>query len=99
MVAIMMTKSDLIKSLQEKFKTYTYRDMYQAVNIIFDSMVESLRKGERIEVRGFGNFTIRERKPRIGRNPKSGAQVELSERRVPFFKTGKELKLMVDNKK
>lgn len=95
----MMTKSDLIKSLQEKFKTYTYRDMYQAVNIIFDSMVESLRKGERIEVRGFGNFTIRERKPRIGRNPKSGAQVELSERRVPFFKTGKELKLMVDNKK
>ncbi len=95
----MMTKSDLIKSLQEKFKTYTYRDMYQAVNIIFDSMVEALRKGERIEVRGFGNFTIRERKPRLGRNPKSGAQVELSERRVPFFKTGKELKLMVDNKK
>lgn len=95
----MMTKSDLIKSLQEKFKTYTYRDMYQAVNIIFDSMVEALRKGERIEVRGFGNFTIRERKPRLGRNPKSGAQVELSERKVPFFKTGKELKLMVDNKK
>jgi len=99
MVAIMMTKSDLIKSLQERFKTYTYQDMYQAVNIIFDSMVEALRKGERIEVRGFGNFTIRERKPRLGRNPKSGAQVELSERRVPFFKTGKELKLMVDNKK
>ncbi|HPD55991.1 MAG TPA: integration host factor subunit beta [Smithellaceae bacterium] len=95
----MMTKSDLIKSLQERFKTYTYQDMYQAVNIIFDSMVEALRKGERIEVRGFGNFTIRERKPRLGRNPKSGAQVELSERRVPFFKTGKELKLMVDNKK
>ncbi len=94
-----MTKSDLIKSLQERFKTYTYQDMYQAVNIIFDSMVEALRKGERIEVRGFGNFTIRERKPRLGRNPKSGAQVELSERRVPFFKTGKELKLMVDNKK
>jgi len=95
----MMTKSDLIKILQERFKNYTYRDMYQAVNIIFDSMSDTLRKGERIEVRGFGNFTIRERKPRLGRNPKSGAQVELQERRAPFFKTGKELKLMVDNKK
>jgi len=71
--------------------------MYEAVNIIFDSMVDALRKGERIEVRGFGNFTVRERKPRMGRNPKSGASVELGERRVPFFKTGKELKLMVDN--
>lgn len=95
----MMTKSDLIKKLQEKFGTYTYRDMYQAVNIIFDSMAEALQKGERIEIRGFGNFTIRERKPRIGRNPKSGAPVELLERKVPFFKTGKELRLMVDNKK
>ena len=95
----MMTKSDLIKKLHQKFKTYTYRDMYEAVNIIFDSMVDALKRDERIEVRGLGTFTIRERKSRLGRNPKSGEQVELKERKVPFFKTGKELKMMVDNKK
>ncbi len=94
-----MTKSDLIKKLQQKFKTYPYRDMYQAVNIIFDSMTDALTKEGRIEIRGFGNFTVRTRKPRLGRNPKSGTKVELKERKVPFFKTGKELKLMVDNKK
>jgi integration host factor beta subunit len=95
----MMTKNDLIKKLQEKFKTYTYKDAYQAVSIIFDSMTGALKRGERIEIRGFGNFTIRERKPRLGRNPKSGAQVKLEIRKVPFFKTGKELRMMVDNKK
>ena len=94
-----MTKSDLIKKLQQKFNTYPYRDMYQAVNIIFDSMTDALAKEGRIEIRGFGNFTVRTRKPRLGRNPKSGTKVELKERKVPFFKTGKELKLMVDNKK
>jgi integration host factor beta subunit len=94
-----MTKSDLIKILQQKFKTYPYRDMYQVVNIIFDSMTDALAKEGRIEIRGFGNFTVRTRKPRLGRNPKSGAKVELRERKVPFFKTGKELKLMVDKKK
>lgn len=95
----MMTKNDLIKKLQDKFKTYTYKDAYQSVNIIFDSMTSALKNGERIEIRGFGNFTIRERKPRLGRNPKSGAQVKLETRKVPFFKTGKELRMMVDNKK
>ncbi|HDQ05036.1 MAG TPA: integration host factor subunit beta [Deltaproteobacteria bacterium] len=94
-----MNKSDLIKKLQEKFATYTRADMYQAVNVIFNSMIDSLKRGERIEIRGFGNFTIRERKSRLGRNPKTGAQVELNERKVPFFKTGKDLRLSVDNKK
>jgi integration host factor subunit beta len=94
-----MTKNDLIKKLQEELKTYSLNDVTYVVNIIFDSMIEAIKRGERIELRGFGSFEVRERKPRMGRNPKSGAQVTLKERKVPFFKTGKELRLMVDNKK
>lgn len=93
-----MTKKDLIIKLQEKLKVYTHKDVAYAVNIIFDSMVDALKRGERIEIRGFGNLTVRERKSRIGRNPKSGAEVKLGERKSPFFKTGKELKLMVNKK-
>ena len=94
-----MTKNDLIKKLQEELKSYSLQDVTYAVNIIFDSMIDAIKRGERIELRGFGSFVVRERKPRMGRNPKSGAQVKLEERKVPFFKTGKELRLMVDNKK
>lgn len=94
-----MTKNDLIKKLQEELKTYSLKDVTYVVNIIFDSMADAIKRGDRIELRGFGSFEIRERKPRMGRNPKSGAQVELQERKVPFFKTGKELRLMVNNKK
>ena len=94
-----MTKNDLIKKLQEELKSYSLQDVTYAVNIIFDSMINAIKRGERIELRGFGSFVVRERKPRMGRNPKSGAAVKLAERKVPFFKTGKELRLMVDNKK
>ena len=94
-----MTKNDLIKKLQEELKTYSLKDVTYAVDIIFDSMTDAIKRGERIELRGFGSFVVRERKPRLGRNPKSGAEVKLAERKVPFFKTGKELRLMVDNKK
>jgi integration host factor beta subunit len=94
-----MTKNDLIKEVQENLKTYSYKDVTYAVNIIFDSMIKAIKHGERIEIRGFGNFTIRERKPRLGRNPKSGAEVKLEKRKVPFFKTGKELREMVNKKR
>jgi integration host factor beta subunit len=94
-----MTKNDLIKKLQEELKSYSLQDVTYAVNIIFDSMIDAIKRGERIELRGFGSFVVRERKPRLGRNPKSGAEVKLAERKVPFFKTGKELRLMVNNKK
>ena len=93
-----MTKNDLIKEVQENLKAYSYKDVTYAVNIIFDSMIKAIKHGERIEIRGFGNFTIRERKPRLGRNPKSGAEVKLEKRKVPFFKTGKELREMVNKK-
>jgi integration host factor beta subunit len=94
-----MTKNDLIKKLQEELKAYSLKDVTYVVNIIFDSMIDAIKRGERIELRGFGSFEVRERKPRMGRNPKSGAQVKLDERKVPFFKTGKELRIMVNNKK
>jgi integration host factor beta subunit len=85
--------------VQENLKAYSYKDVTYAVNIIFDSMIKAIKHGERIEIRGFGNFTIRERKPRLGRNPKSGAEVKLEKRKVPFFKTGKELREMVNKKR
>ncbi len=93
-----MTKNDLIKEVQENLNAYSYKDVTYAVNIIFDSMIKAIKHGERIEIRGFGNFTVRERKPRLGRNPKSGAEVKLEKRKVPFFKTGKELREMVNKK-
>ena len=93
-----MTKKDLIIKLQEVLKVYSHKDAALAVNIIFDSMVDALKRGERIEIRGFGNITVRERKARLGRNPKSGTEVKLERRKTPFFKTGKDLRLKVDNK-
>lgn len=78
---------------------YSRDDIALVVQTILDSMTEAMIKSERIEIRGFGTFAIRERKPRIGRNPKSGEKVALNNRKVPFFKTGKELRLKVDDKK
>ncbi len=94
-----MTKNELIKKAQTKFETYSQKDMALVVQTIFDSMARALCRNERIEIRGFGTFTVRERKSRIGRNPKSGADVSLGDRKVPFFKTGKELRLKVDHQK
>ncbi|HQK99336.1 MAG TPA: HU family DNA-binding protein [Smithellaceae bacterium] len=91
-----MTKTDLIIKTKERLKVYSQKDIAYSIEIIFNSMTEALKKNERIEIRGFGNFTIRERKARIGRNPKSGASVALADRKVPFFKTGKDLRLKVD---
>jgi integration host factor beta subunit len=94
-----MNKKELINKVQQLLKAYAYKDVAYSVNIIFDSMFDALKGYEKIEIRGFGNFTVRERRPRIGRNPKSGAAVKLGMRKVPFFKTGKELRQMVNNKK
>ncbi len=93
-----MTKRDLILKLQDVLKIYAYKDVAYSVNIIFNSMIDALKRGERIEIRGFGNITVRERKARLGRNPKSGDEVRLGKRKTPFFKAGKELRLKVDHK-
>jgi len=92
-----MTKSDLIEILSEKQSLLNYRDVELAVRLIIEQMSDSLSADERIEIRGFGSFTLHHRPPRTGRNPKSGESVELSEKYVPHFKPGKELRDRVNN--
>ena len=86
-----MTKNDLVRKVQDRWKDCSTKDVAFAVNILFDAMTEALRRGERIDVRGFGNFTVRRRHACQARNPRSGAPVQVDERRTPFFKVGKEL--------
>jgi len=75
----------------------TRKDSEVIVEAIFDSIVRSLRTNEKIEIRGFGSFRTRQRQPRVGRNPKTGARVEVPPKRIPFFKPSKELKDLVNN--
>jgi len=91
-----MTRSDLVERLVEANPFLTRRDAEEVVSIVFDSMTDALAQGERIEIRGFGSFTIREREPRRARNPKSGETLQIPSRRIPFFKTGKELRERVN---
>ena len=91
-----MTKFQLIQKLMEKSNSLAQQDAKTIVNTIFSSMASSLGKGERIEIRGFGNFTVRTYQAYQGRNPSTGTKVEVSPKRLPFFKVGKELKERVD---
>nr|VFJ66095.1 MAG: integration host factor subunit beta [Candidatus Kentron sp. DK]VFJ67329.1 MAG: integration host factor subunit beta [Candidatus Kentron sp. DK] len=87
-----MTKSEFVDWLARRQTQLDYNDIEQAVGIILESMAESLAAGERVEVRGFGSFTLHYRPERIGRNPKSGDAVSVSARYVPHFKPGKQLR-------
>mgnify|MGYP005742469991 FL=1 len=91
-----MTKSELIERLAESQSQLTAKDMELAVKLILDQMADSLARGERIEIRGFGSFSLHYRAPRIGRNPKTGEQVALSGKYAPHFKPGKELRERVN---
>ena len=93
-----MTKSGLIEDVARKTPHISKRDTEVVVNTIFDSMVEALKRGDRIEIRGFGSFQVKIREARDGRNPKTGEPVHISAKRTPFFKVGKELKEMVDSR-
>ncbi len=92
-----MTKSELVEKLVEANASLSRKESEMVVNLIFDSMCEALKKGEKVEIRGFGSFTIREREAREARNPKSGDVVKIPAKRTPFFKTGKELRERVNN--
>jgi len=92
-----MTKSDLIEILAERQSLLNYRDVELAVKLILEQMSENLSNGDRIEIRGFGSFTLHHRPARVGRNPKSGESVTLDEKFVPHFKPGKELRDRVNN--
>jgi integration host factor beta subunit len=93
-----MTKRDLIDEVNKRFPHLSRRDSEVIINAIFDAMVDSLAQGDRIEIRGFGSFVVKQRRARQGRNPKSGELVSVAAKRVPFFKVGKELRLRVDGK-
>jgi integration host factor subunit beta len=91
-----MTKSDLIVRLAERFPQLVSKDADLAVKMILDALFDALVKGDRIEIRGFGSFSLNYRPPRVGRNPKSGDKVRVPEKWVPHFKAGKELRERVD---
>lgn len=87
-----MTKSGLVEKVSESIKELTRKQTEIIIETVFDSMKEALSRGERIEIRGFGNFRLRKRGPRRARNPKSGAGVEVPPKSVVHFKVGKELR-------
>ena len=87
-----MTKSELIQYLAEKNPNLYLRDLERIVDTIFDEVTAALARGERVELRGFGAFSVKERDARVGRNPRTGDSVKVSAKRLPFFKTGKELR-------
>ena len=87
-----INKKELIEIIANNQGQLPYKDIELAIKTIIESMIDSLKKGKRIEIRGFGSFSLRYRKSRIGRNPKSGESVNIDERYVPHFKPGKDLK-------
>ena len=93
-----MTRSDLVEELAASFVQLTHHDAEYTVKKILDAMSDALVRGHRIEIRGFGSFSINRRPPRMGRNPRSGESVAIPEKRVPHFKPGKALREAVDVK-
>jgi integration host factor subunit beta len=94
-----MTKSELIAKLAGRYPQLVAKDAELAVKTILDVMAKSLSQGHRIEIRGFGSFSLNYRPPRVGRNPKTGDKVTVPEKYVPHFKAGKELRERVDYEK
>jgi len=91
-----MTKSELIEKLAEKFNHLSAKDVEDAIKEILEMMAQTLSQGDRIEIRGFGSFSLHFRAPRVGRNPKTGESVDLAGKYVPHFKPGKELRERVN---
>ena len=93
-----MTRSDLVEEIAARFAQLTQRDAEFAVKAILDALNDALVRGHRIEIRGFGSFSVNYRSPRVGRNPRSGESVHVPEKRVPHFKPGKALRQAVDQR-
>lgn len=91
-----MTKSELIERIVDRQNQLSVKDVELAIKTMLDHMAESLADGERIEIRGFGSFSLHYRSPRVGRNPKTGESVTLEGKYVPHFKPGKELRESVN---
>jgi integration host factor subunit beta len=91
-----MTKSELIERLADKMRQVPSKDVELSIKEMLEQMAQTLQKGERIEIRGFGSFSLHYRAPRVGRNPKTGETVKLEGKYVPHFKPGKELRERVN---
>lgn len=87
-----MIKSELVQKLADENPNLFHRDIERIVSIVFDEITDSLAQGNRVELRGFGAFSVKHRPARTGRNPRSGESVEIEEKWTPFFKAGKELR-------
>jgi integration host factor subunit beta len=87
-----MTKSELIAQLAEKNPNLFLRDLERIVDTVFDEITAALSRGDRVELRGFGAFSVKTRAARVGRNPRTGEAVSVPDKKLPFFKTGKELR-------
>lgn len=87
-----MIKSELIQKISATNPHLFHRDVERIVNVILDEIIDAMARGDRVELRGFGAFTVKHREARQGRNPRTGEPVSVSEKFVPFFKTGKELR-------
>ena len=87
-----MTKSELIESIASQHPNMTKKNIEFITNSVFKSIKDSLQKGDKVEIRGFGSFKIREKNSKVGRNPKTGSKVNVPEKKVPYFKPGKEIK-------
>jgi len=92
MSRVAMTKSDLIQRLAEKNPHLYQRDVERIVATIFNEITEALARGDRVELRGFGAFSVKRRDARVGRNPRTGDAVQVGAKHIPFFKTGKQLR-------
>ena len=93
-----MLKSELIAKIAGANPHLFQRDVERIVNVVFDEIVDALARGQRVELRGFGAFTVKHRGARVGRNPRTGATVSVEQKFVPFFKTGKELRERLNGK-
>ena len=87
-----MIKSELIQLISQKNPHLYHRDIELIINTVFDEIIQALGNGDRVELRGFGAFSVKDRQSRVGRNPRTGDQVSVNSKRVPYFKTGKELR-------
>jgi integration host factor subunit beta len=87
-----MIKSELVQKMSDKNPHLYHRDLERIVNTVLEEIINAMKDGDRVELRGFGAFSVKSRHARMGRNPRTGSSVEVVAKRVPFFKTGKELR-------